>query len=115
MTKIDMKQILPSAKDTDDTTNLIVTPNHGIDLSFLGKCGKVDGILAERVETLLCRTTFDSPIATDVFDCRDDRGLCEASLLQHRGHRGCFDQRSEDVVLRDIGVVHRLLQTLRIT
>ena len=69
------REVSPSAKNTNDTTDLIVTSNHGVDLAFLGKCGEVDGILGECVEALLRKTTLDSPIATDLFDRRDDRGI----------------------------------------
>ena len=76
---------LPSTKDTNDTTDLVVTSNDGIDLAFLGKGSEVDSILAECIKALLRGTTLDSPIAANLFDRRDKCCLCEAGLLQHRG------------------------------
>jgi hypothetical protein len=111
---MDLKRakLLPSAKNTDDATNLIVASDNRVEFSLLGQGGEVYCILAERIEALFGRTAFNSPIAANLFDCRDERRLRKASLLQHGGHRGGFDERREDVVLRDIKVVHRLLQTL---
>ena len=103
-----MQKVLPSAKDANDATNLIVASNNGVDLPSSVKAVRSTAYLLTRERIEACsaeRLLRDCSIAVT-----SAASVRPASFSTRA--RGGFDERREDVVLRDIR--HRLLQTLRV-
>jgi len=107
-----VQKVLPSAKDANDATNLIVASDNGVDLPSSVKAVRSTAYLLTRERIEACsaeRLLLPRNCSIAVTSAASVR---PASFSTRS--RGGFDERREDVVLGDIRVVHRLLQTLRV-
>lgn len=75
---------LPSTKDTNATTDFVVTTNDGIKLTLLSKSGKVGGVLVEGVEALLGVLAVHSPVTANLVDGGLQGCIGETGLLENR-------------------------------
>lgn len=62
---------LPSAENTDGTSNFIVATNYRIELSLLGKGSEIDSIFLQGIKSLLSSFRFNSSVSSSLFN----RGL----------------------------------------
>lgn len=109
-----IEQSIPSAKNADSASNFVVSTNYRIDLALFRKRSEIDRIFIQRVETLLRRLGLHPSVTPDLLNSGLQGRFREVVLLQYACYRRVLDEGKEDVILSDVGVVHGLLQIVRL-
>lgn len=100
-----MREYSPSAKDTNHSSNLVVSANDRVDLFLLCKRRQIHSVLPQRVESLLGRLRLHTSVAPSLLDSGLQSRFGEVGLLQGALNGRIFEER-EKKVLGDVGVVH---------
>ena len=86
----------------DHPADLVVTPNHGVQLALGCQCGQVRTVLGQRVVAGFGALGVDVPPATRLVDrVAQQLGIRKTGALEQRLDRRVVHQREEDVVLCD--------------
>ena len=88
-------------------SDFVVTADDRVELAFLSERGEVGCVLAQGIEALLRVLAIDTAIASDLVDTGLEYIFRKTGLLEDGGNRGVLDEGGKDVILGDVGVVHR--------
>lgn len=103
---------LPSAENTDSTSDFIVSSNDRIYFSFFRQGCQINGIFLQRVKSLLGRFGLHASVTANLLDSRFQRSLVQAYFFQDGPDRRIFEESEKKVILGNIGIVHHLLEIL---
>mmetsp|Transcript_4404 Transcript_4404/g.13970 ORF Transcript_4404/g.13970 Transcript_4404/m.13970 type:complete len:959 (-) Transcript_4404:401-3277(-) len=98
----------PPAQDLDRPLDLVVAPDHGVQLARLGQLRQVAAVLVERVRRRLRRPRVDRLVAPELVDRRAERrGGRAARGLEERPARGRRMEREAQHLVRAVLVAER--------
>jgi hypothetical protein len=103
----------PSAKNSYDSTNFVISSDYWVYLACLSEGSEVNSIFGQRVKALLGRFAIDASITACLLNGSLESVFVKRTFLQYGSYARILQESKKNVVLSNKGVMHVLLERLR--